>query len=164
MGKEVAVPCDLGMSQLLSQHTHTRAREKGPAEESKSRLSIGDLHHTGKTHWLVDCLCFWGWGRVAAPTAVVSLTALGARGSAGTLNIHTLNPGTQQSPRGESSSAAAPGMDGQCSHPHSSGEHLTGKLNGGDSEFPVKMCFLSVTGEGIAKDVVNRLLCEGPMP
>lgn len=75
------------------------------------------------------------------------------------------SPGTQQSPRGDSSSSATPpGMDVGYSHPRSSGERLTGKENWGHSEFPVKMCFLSVTGEGIAQAVVNRLLCQGQDP
>lgn len=141
VGKEMAVPHDLSVSQLSSQHTHTRAKEKSPAGESKPRPSIEDLQYTGKTYWLVviaHVLRTGGGWQLPLQYSVLGsniLTALGTQagcGSAGTIDIHTHNPATPQSPRGESSPSAAhetPGMDVQYSHLHSSGEQLTGKVN-----------------------------------
>lgn len=124
---------------LIPAHTH-QGQRKGSSWRKQTQTIPSTQEKPTGLQWLPT---FSGWREAgSSPCNTVSV------GTAPWLNwvpkqaVAQLWPSTftpkteprQQSPRRDSSSPAAceaPGMDVQYSHPHSSGEQLTGKVNWG---------------------------------
>lgn len=108
----------LGMSEPSPPGTRTEAKEKGPAKESKTRLSTSDLWHTGEKKILTrsDYPRLQDWVRLAVYTEIQHVfvgtvsrlsrvpgqsVGLAAGSVCCCIGIHSLKPAhTQQSPEG----------------------------------------------------------------